>query len=116
MEDCIFCKITSGAISSDIVYQDEHFVAFRDIHPQAPVHVLIAPRRHWPDLLAMAADAAGPAVARYLPAAVAGTARACGIEASGFRIISNCGKDGGQSVPHVHFHLLGGTPLGDKIR
>ncbi len=115
MEDCIFCKIVSGTIPSDVVYEDDRFIAIRDIHPQAPVHVLILPRLHWPDLLAFAADPGGAETARALPAAIAGVARACGVDGNGFRLVANHGRDGGQSVSHVHFHLLGGVFLGERI-
>lgn len=116
MENCIFCRIAEGSISADIVAQDETFVAFRDIHPQAAVHVVIVPRKHWPDLLQMSGDPEGEAVAKALPKFVSDTARACGVDKTGFRLISNCGKDSGQSVLHVHVHLLGGESLGDRIR
>ncbi len=116
MPDCVFCKIIRGEIPSTVVYEDAAYVAIRDLHPQAAIHVLLLPRRHWPDLLALADDPASADTAQALPHAVAGTAHALWIDASGFRLIANCGADAGQSVAHVHYHLLGGEPLGERIR
>ncbi len=116
MQDCIFCKIIAGEVPATVVYADERFVAIRDLHPQAAVHVLLLPRRHWADLLALAADPAGADVACALPAALAATARACGIQADGFRVVVNCGAHAGQTVDHLHFHLLGGEVMGERIR
>ena len=113
MQDCIFCKIIAGEVPATVVYADERFVAIRDLHPQAAVHVLLLPRRHWADLLALAA---GADVACALPAALAATARACGIQADGFRVVVNCGAHAGQTVDHLHFHLLGGEVMGERIR
>lgn len=108
--DCLFCKISSGAISATLVHRDDRIVAFRDIHPQAPVHILLIPREHIASL-----DDASPAhrdllgdlllVARDL-------ARAEGIAEDGYRTVLNIGADGGQTVHHFHLHLLGGRSLG----
>lgn len=115
MNDCIFCKIIAGDIPADIVYQDERLVAFRDIHPVAPVHLLLVPREHVDDILGLAARADGidlfGSVLQSLPAITA----AAGVEASGFRLINNCGTDGGQTIRHVHFHLIGGRMLGERL-
>lgn len=107
---CIFCRIVSGEIPARIARQDEHAVAFHDVAPQAPVHVLIVPRRHVAHLLD-AADA-DPAVASRLIAMALDLARELGIAESGFRLVFNTLADGGQSVFHLHLHLLGGRELG----
>ncbi|MDR0490910.1 MAG: histidine triad nucleotide-binding protein [Oscillospiraceae bacterium] len=109
MPDCIFCKIIAGEIPSQRVYEDDNVYAFRDITPQAPVHILIIPKEH----IASAADLSAEnshLAARCLEAA-AKIAKSEGISA-GFRIITNSGADGGQTVFHLHFHLLGGKPFG----
>jgi histidine triad (HIT) family protein len=108
MSDCLFCRIAAGKIPADRVYEDEQVVAFRDIHPQAPVHLLIVPRRHVASL-ADCGDADGSLLAHLLL-----TARRLAVEqgvASGYRLVNNCGASAGQSVFHLHFHLLGGRPL-----
>ncbi|MGB8261275.1 MAG: histidine triad nucleotide-binding protein [Terracidiphilus sp.] len=106
---CLFCKIIEGSIPSSAIYQDEHCYAFADIHPQAPVHVLVAPRRH----LASLAVAAGEdkALLGHLQWAAAEIARQKGL-GNGYRVVVNTGSDGGQTVDHLHLHLLGGRPLG----
>jgi histidine triad (HIT) family protein len=115
MNDCIFCKIIAGEIPAAIVYQDEQLIAFRDIHPAAPVHLLIVPREHVEDILGLAARVDGidlfGAVLRALPAITA----SAGIDISGFRLINNCGTEGGQTIRHVHFHLIGGRMLGERL-
>ena len=110
MEDCIFCKIIRGEISSTKAYEDEQVLAFYDIDAKAPVHVLIIPKKHIQSVLALKPED-GALVAHIFE--VAGKlARELGLEESGFRIVSNIGKDAGQTVPHLHFHLLGGRELG----
>ena len=107
--DCIFCRIAAGEIASDIVHQDDHVVAFRDLNPQAPVHVLIVPRQHIANL-----DAASPAKAQllgYCALVAAAIARAEGLAEGGYRLVTNVGPDAGQSVDHLHFHLLGGRRM-----
>lgn len=108
--DCLFCAIVAGDIPADIVHSDEEFVAFRDIQPQAPVHVLVIPRDHF----ATAADltAADPAAAGRLLRAAAAVAEFTGVSDAGYRIVLNTGPDGGQSVDHVHAHVLGGRQMG----
>ena len=109
MSDCIFCRIAAGEIPSEMVYQDEQLVAFRDLNPQAPVHILIIPRAH----LASLADARpehGPVLGQVLLAA-GEIARQEGI-AEGYRVVNNCGESAGQTVFHVHFHVLGGRDMG----
>jgi len=109
MKDCLFCKIIAGAIPSKKAYEDDEVFAFHDIHPQAPTHVLVVPRRHIASLdETVEADQA--LLGRALLAART-VARELGI-ASGYRVVSNCGTPAGQSVFHIHFHLLGGRPLG----
>ena len=111
-ESCLFCKILAGEIPSAKVYEDEYVFAFRDINPQAPVHVLVVPKEHIP-----CADAVDESNSLYVAKcfeAIAKIARAEGLE-TGYRVINNCGEDGGQSVQHLHFHLIGGVKLSEKI-
>ena len=108
MSDCIFCKIAAGQIPADIMYQDDEFIAFRDIDPQAPLHAVLIPLAH----IATLRDLTDEGLAgRYLQAA-ARTAAAINIEESGYRLVINYGPDGGQLVMHVHAHILGGRCLG----
>lgn len=109
MQDCVFCKIAAGEIPSQKVYEDEHVLAFYDLAPQAPVHVLIIPKAHADNLL-QASTLPDEVLAQLLRAA-ANVAAQLGLEETGFRIISNCGKDAQQSVEHLHIHLLGGKPM-----
>ena len=108
--DCIFCKIAAGEIRSDIVHQDERVVAFRDINPQAPTHVVLIPRQHVASLNDLGAQ--HDEVIGYLVRVAAQIAEDEGFAKQGYRIVANCGPAAGQSVDHVHFHLLGGRPLG----
>lgn len=110
MTDCIFCKIASGEIPTDLLYEDDDVVAFRDIHPQAPNHVIVIPRRHIATLLETSAGDT-ELLGRMQQAAIS-IARDEGLDASGFRLVTNCLDDGGQSVFHIHLHLLGGRRLG----
>lgn len=110
MDDCLFCRIVAGAIPAARVYEDDAVVAIRDINPQAPVHVLLLPRRHHASV--MDAAAADPAIFGRIAAAAAQIARAEGVAERGFRLLTNTGPDSGQSVLHLHFHLLGGRPMG----
>jgi len=110
MSDCLFCRIVEGKIKGEIVYQDDTVVAFKDINPKAPVHVLIVPRKHIAGVLEMKAADSG-VVGRIFD--IAGRlARQLGIAGSGFRVVVNSGADAGQSVFHLHYHLLGGRRLG----
>lgn len=106
MASCLFCRIVAGELPASIVYQDEELVAFNDINPQAPVHVLVVPRRHIASLneLVEADDALLGAMIRR----AAAIARERGVSQSGYRTVFNCNRDAGQSVFHVHLHLLGG--------
>jgi histidine triad (HIT) family protein len=108
--DCLFCKIAAGEIPSDIVYQDEQVVAFKDISPAAPVHVLVIPKKHIASLLELqAADA--KLAAHILTEVVPKLAKKLAIDEKGFRLVANTKEDGGQTVNHLHFHLLGGRSL-----
>ncbi len=112
MSDCIFCQIVAGKIPAKVLYQDEDVMAFHDINPAAPVHILIVPRRHSRDILELVGKTDQLlAVFKALPA----IAEAAGVKDSGFRLINNCGKEGGQTVDHVHFHLIGGRTLDEKL-
>ena len=110
MDDCLFCKIVAGEIPADIVYQDQDVIAFRDINPQAPQHFLFIPRRHIASMTDLTPDD-GPILASIYTTAVK-VARDLGLEKSGgYRFVTNVGPDAGQSVFHLHFHLLGGRKL-----
>ena len=111
-QNCLFCKIIDGAIPSTKVYEDENVLAFRDINPQAPVHVIVVPKDHIPCADAISAENSA-AVARCFEA-IAKIARAEGLD-KGYRVINNCGEDGGQTVMHLHFHLVGGKKLSEHI-
>ncbi|MCL2842152.1 MAG: histidine triad nucleotide-binding protein [Oscillospiraceae bacterium] len=110
--DCLFCKIVAGDIPSDKVYEDEHVLAFRDIAPQAPVHILVIPKAHVATAAHVTGENADLVAACF--AAIPQIAKAEGLD-SGFRVITNCGEDGGQTVFHLHFHLLGGRSLGANL-
>ena len=108
--NCIFCKIIAGEIPSTKVYEDENTLAFRDLNPQAPVHVLVVPKQHVANILECT-----PEIAANLLGTVQKVARLEGIDKSGFRVLTNCGKDGCQSVEHLHLHVLGGAQLSEKM-
>lgn len=113
MDDCLFCRIAAGEIPSSKVYEDEDVLAFRDVAPQAPKHVLVIPKKHvsgWYD-----AQNESDALLAKLMRTAAVAARMEGIADSGFRVVSNCGKDARQSVGHLHLHVLGGTEMADKM-
>ncbi len=110
MADCIFCKIAQGEIPSTKVYEDDTVFAFRDLDPQAPEHVLVIPRKHIASVLEFNAEDRELA-AHILTEVVPEIARNLGIDASGFRLVTNTGANGGQTVGHLHFHLLGGRSL-----
>ena len=111
--DCIFCQIVAGNVPSEIVYQDEEVIAFRDINPQAPTHLIIIPKKHIHSL-AHLSEAESPLVGQMIIIANQ-LAREEGIFESGYRLVMNCGKEGGQLVPHLHLHLLGGKNLSDAL-
>ena len=106
--DCLFCKIAAGEIPSKKVYEDADMLAFHDINPEAPVHVLVIPKTHIGSMDAV--NAANSSVVSKIFEKIPEIAKAAGI-VNGYRVISNCGHDAGQSVPHLHFHILGGKEL-----
>ena len=108
-EDCLFCKIAAGEIKADIVLENEHVVAFRDINPQAPTHVLVIPRVHIATLNDLTPDNAGVVSQMYL--AARDIARQEGISEAGYRTVFNCNEAAGQTVFHLHLHVLGGRQL-----
>ena len=109
MADCIFCKIAAGGIPSNKVYEDETVLAFYDLDPQAPVHVLVIPKAHIASAAEITPENSG--VVAHIFEVIAELARELGLE-NGFRVINNCGEDGMQSVQHLHFHLLGKRKMG----
>lgn len=111
--DCLFCKIIKGEIPSKKVYEDENVYAFYDINPQAPVHVLIIPKLHLSSADEVSEGAAAAAVSAVF-CAIPKIAAALGLE-NGYRVITNVGEDGCQSVKHLHFHLLGGAKLPENM-
>jgi len=111
--DCIFCKIVAGEIPSDTLYKDEEIIAFRDINPMAPTHLLVIPRKHIASLADMA-EVESSLVADMVKVANQ-LAKSEGITESGYRVVINCGQQGGQLVPHLHMHLLGGRQLSGAL-
>lgn len=109
MSDCLFCKMVAGDIKPDVVFENDRLLAFRDIRPQAPVHVLVIPKRHIPTLDDFPAD--DPKLAADLFDAVKQVAAAEGLSAGGYRMVVNCRGDAGQEVYHLHLHVLGGRRL-----
>ena len=108
MENCLFCKIVAGIIPSTKVYEDETVLAFRDIAPMAPTHILVIPKTHIPSVDGVTAE--NSAVVAHIFEVIPQIAKAEGLE-NGYRVVSNCGADAGQTVPHLHFHILGGRQL-----
>lgn len=113
MEDCIFCKIIKKEIPSSIVYEDDEILAFRDINPVAPVHILVIPKKHFKTVMEIQEKDKELIGKIYL--VINNLAKEENIDSLGFRIVVNCGEDGGQEVNHLHFHLIGGKKLGTKI-
>ncbi|MGM0436988.1 MAG: histidine triad nucleotide-binding protein [Bacillota bacterium] len=109
MSECLFCKIASGKTDTEIEYEDEKIVVFEDINPKAPVHLLIVPKKHIPTLNDLKME--DKELVGHIYQVAAALAEKKGIEADGYRLVSNCNEDGGQTVFHVHFHLLGGRQL-----
>ena len=112
MENCLFCKIIAGDIPSTKVYEDDKVLAFRDIAPQAPTHILVIPKAHIASVAEITGENA-PLVAHIFQV-IPEIARAEGLE-GGYRVVSNCGADAGQTVHHLHFHILGGTVLNTQM-
>lgn len=109
MSDCLFCRIAAGTIPSKIVYQDDQTMAFEDVNPQAPVHVLVIPRRHVKSVGEL--ESTDAVLIGHLILACVRVAQEKGIANSGYRIVTNIGAHGGQTVCHLHFHVLGGRPM-----
>ena len=111
MDDCIFCRIARGEIASSVVLEDADFLAFRDLHPKAPQHILVVPREHMVSLndLQGLSGGKGDALLQF----IVKVAEKVGIKDCGYRAIVNVGADGGQEIQHLHFHILGGENLGD---
>jgi len=107
MTDCLFCKMVAGELKPTVVYETDHVLAFRDINPRAPTHVLVIPKQHIPTLDALE----DPVLAGELLQAVRLIARQEGIAEEGYRTVINCGGDGGQEVFHLHLHLFGGRSM-----
>ena len=113
MEDCIFCKIINKEIPSEKVYEDEKVLAFKDINPAAPIHILVIPKKHIETLLDVSEEDSD--LISYIYQVINKIAKQEGFAEKGFRVIANCGEDSGQEVKHIHFHVLAGKKLGDKI-
>ena len=109
----IFCKIIKGEIPSEKVYEDEEILAFKDIHPAAPIHILVIPKKHIATLMNVTPEDSN-IMAKILES-IQKIVKQLGIEENGFRLIANCGPDSGQEVMHIHFHLLAGRKMGPKI-
>jgi len=108
MTDCLFCKIIAGDIPSTKVYEDETVLAFRDIAPQAPSHILVVPKTHIQDTNDITAQ--NSALVAHIFEVIPVIAKAEGLD-NGYRVVTNCGRDSGQTVPHLHFHILGGKQM-----
>ena len=113
MEDCLFCKIIKGDIPSTKVYEDEFVYAFKDINPEAPVHILVVPKKHIKSINEI--EEIDENLIGKIFLAIKKIAKEQGIAEKGYRVVSNCGKDAGQTVMHLHFHILGGKELGEKV-
>jgi len=111
--DCIFCQIVAGKLPSEILYQDEEIIAFHDIHPLAPTHVLIIPKRHIPSLAEL--TDAEMSLIGHMAKVANQLAKQAGVAEGGYRLVISSGEQGGQIVPHLHMHLLGGRRLSDKL-
>lgn len=112
MENCLFCKIIKGEIPSTKVYEDDKILAFRDINPQAPTHILVIPKEHIGG--ADEINESNSAVVSHIFVKIAEIAKNEGL-ANGYRVVSNVGEDGGQTVRHLHFHIIGGAKLSEKM-
>jgi histidine triad (HIT) family protein len=111
--ECLFCRIVAGEVPATVVHETDSTLAFRDIDPKATVHVLVIPKDHHADVVALAQD--DPPAAAAVLAACAAVAQAAGLHADGFRVLFNTGRYAGQEVFHVHAHVLGGEPLGPML-
>ena len=113
MEDCVFCKIIKGEIPSEKVYEDDTIIAFKDIHPATPIHILVVPKKHIATLLDVKEEDSSLIAKIYQT--INKIAKDIGFDENGFRVITNCGKDSGQEVMHIHFHILAGKKMGPKL-
>ena len=113
MEDCLFCKIVKGEIPSTKVYEDDEVLAFEDINPAAPIHILVIPKKHITSLAHLKKE--DEAVVGKIYTVMNRIAEEKGFKEDGYRVIVNCGENGGQEVMHLHFHLLAGKKIGEKI-
>ena len=111
MSDCIFCKLANKEIPTEFLYEDENVVAFNDLNPLMPVHVLVVPKNHYNNII----DGIPASTLESVTNAIAAVTEKMGIKETGFRVITNTGKHGGQSVNHVHFHILGGKQMDDSM-
>lgn len=112
MSDCIFCKIVSGEIPSTKVYEDNDVIAFKDLNPQAPIHILVVPKKHYANVLDVEED---DNIIAKIYNAINKIAKQENFDKDGFRVINNCGENAGQTVMHVHFHIIAGKKLGEGI-
>lgn len=113
MDDCLFCKIIKGEIPSNKVYEDEEILAFYDINPAAPIHILVIPKKHITSLAHMGKE--DETIVGKIYGVINKIAKEKGFKDDGYRVIVNCGKNAGQEVMHLHFHILAGAKFGDKI-
>ena len=109
VDTCVFCKVSKGLVRADVILQDDQVIAFKDIHPQAPAHALVIPRRHITAL--WEADESHAALLGRILLACNEVATRLGVDQTGYRVVTNSGADAGQSVDHLHFHVLGGRKL-----
>ncbi len=108
-KECVFCNIVAGKVPATILHQDDKVIAFRDISPQAPTHLLVIPKEHMPSLAEL--DAGQKGILAHLISVAKELAKREGVAERGYRLVINCGREGGQVVPHLHLHLLGGRQL-----
>ena len=113
MEDCVFCKIVDGKIPSNKVFENDEILAFKDINPATPIHILVIPKKHIKSINEI--ENKDEDLIGKIFAVIRDIAKEQGFADEGYRVISNCGINGGQEVPHLHFHIIGGKKLGDKI-
>ncbi len=113
MEDCIFCKIINKQIPSQIIYEDEEIIAFKDIEPVAPIHILVVPKKHISSVMELSEEDK-PLIGKIY-SVIKKLAVELGVEKEGFRVVTNCGENAGQTVKHIHFHLLAGKKLAQTM-
>ncbi len=109
MENCIFCKIANGEIPSNKVYEDDKVLAFKDINPVAPIHILVIPKKHYESIINIQESEMN--IVAHMHNVINHVAKEMNFAESGFRIVNNCGKDAGQEVKHIHYHIIGGKTL-----